>query len=112
MLPVGTTFSFTLNEPATVRMAFVGRRAGRVVKGTGKCVAENRGNAHGRSCSLGTKTDGTLTFTGRSARNRVSFEGRISSSNRLKHGRYTLVVTATTAGKTSRPERIGFTIAG
>jgi hypothetical protein len=85
--PVGTAFSFTLNEPAEVRLAFVQTMVGRVV------------------------TRGKLKVPGHTGANRVFFDGRISASKELEPGRYTLVITATSAaGQRSRPRSISFTI--
>ena len=85
--PTGTTFSFSLNEPATVTFSFtqrVGRR---------------------------TAAAGTLTFAGHSGTNRVAFQGRISAAKKLKPGRYTLAITATnSAGLRSAPKSLSFTI--
>jgi FG-GAP repeat protein len=84
--PTGTTFSFSLNEQATVTFSFTQRVSGTV-------------------------TAGRLTFTGRSGTNRVAFQGRISPVKKLKPGRYTLVMTATnSAGVRSAPTSLSFTI--
>jgi hypothetical protein len=83
--PTGTTFSFALNEPATVTFSFAQRASGR--------------------------TAGRLTFTGHSGSNRVAFQGRISPKKKLEPGRYTLAITATnSAGARSAPESLSFTI--
>jgi hypothetical protein len=85
--PVGTTFSFMLNEPARVSFAFMRRQGGRTVN------------------------QGTRSFAGHTGLNRVSFGGRISSSRKLKPGRFTLVITATNrSAQRSRPRSISFTI--
>ncbi len=85
--PTGTTFSFSLNEQATVTFSFTQRLRGRTV------------------------TAGGLTFTGHSGTNRVKFQGRVSSTKKLKPGRYTLVITATdSAGVHSAPRSLSFTI--
>ena len=85
--PTGTTFSFSLNEQATVTFNFTQRAGGR------------------------TTTVGTLTFTGHSGTNRVAFQGRISPRKKLKPGRYTLVITATdSAGARSAPKSLSFSI--
>jgi hypothetical protein len=83
--PTGTTFSFSLNEQATVTFGFTQSVGGRKV--------------------------GTLTFTGHSGTNKVAFQGRISPKEKLKPGRYTLVITATnSAGMRSAPKSLSFTI--
>ncbi len=107
-LPVGTTFSFTLNEQASAAFSFTQTVTGRNVGH--ECVAKTRTNAKHKVCKR-TVTAGTLSFTGHSATNRVVFQGHISRSEKLKPGRYTLVITATnTAGKKSTPQKLGFTI--
>jgi hypothetical protein len=71
--------------------------------------------AYSAACKR-TVTAGTLSFTGHSGMNRVVFQGRISRANKLKPGRYTLVITATntagqtSAGQTSAPQKLSFTI--
>jgi len=84
--PTGTTFWFSLNEPATVTFSFTERVSGTV-------------------------TAGTLTFKGHSGTNKVAFQGRISPVKKLKPGRYTVVITATNAaGVRSAPKSLSFTI--
>jgi ELWxxDGT repeat protein len=106
--PVGTTFSFRVNEQATVAFAFtrrvVGRRAGR------RCVAKTRSNAHRKPCKR-TVTAGTLSFAARAGARKVTFQGRLSRGKRLPLGRYTLLITATNAEKVrSAPVGLTFTI--
>lgn len=105
--PVGTTFSFALNEQASVSFAFTQQVGARKVNG--KCVAQTRKNRRKRACRR-TVTPGTLSFTGHAGTNRVFFQGRASRS-KLKPGSYTLVITATNAaGQHSSPKRLSFTI--
>jgi hypothetical protein len=86
--PTGTTFSFSLNEQAAVTFSFT-QIPGR----------------HRRGKSW------TLSFTGHSATNTVAFAGRISRSDKLKPGRYELVIIATnSAGVRSAPKSLSFTI--
>jgi hypothetical protein len=106
--PIGTTFSFALNERASVSFAFTQRVAGRTVNG--KCVAQSKKRRHKSACKP-TVTAGTLSFIGHAGTNKVSFQGRISSAKRLAPGRYTLVVTATNAaGQRSNTNLLRFTI--
>ncbi len=106
--PVGTTFSFTLNEQASVSFSFTRRVAGRKVGA--KCVAQSPRNAKRKACRR-TVTAGTLSFTGHSATNRVVFQGRVSRSKKLTPGRYTLIITASnSAGARSAPVSLSFTI--
>jgi hypothetical protein len=105
--PIGTTFSFTLNEQASVTFAFTQQATGRKVKG--KCVAQTRANRRKRVCQRSVAA-GTLSFPGHTGSNRLTFQGRIARSQTLRPGAYTLVVTATDAGGRSQPARLTFTI--
>jgi hypothetical protein len=107
-VPVGTIFSFTLNEQATVTFAFTYQTPGREL--AHKCAAQTRHNRRNRACKR-TLTAGTLSFTGHPGTNRVAFQGRISRTNKLKPGRYTLTITATnSAGQRSNPQTLTFKI--
>ena len=106
--PVGTTFRFTLNEPARVLIAFSQRVGGRRV--SKKCVAPTRRNKHRPPCRR-TVMRGVLVLGGHAGADRVSFQGRISRTKRLKPGRYTAVITAINrAGQRSAPRTLTFTI--
>jgi hypothetical protein len=108
--PVGTIFSFSLNEQASVSFRFTRRVPGRKAGHT--CVARTRRNRHGKSCKR-TVTAGALSFAGHSGTNNVSFQGRISRSKRLKPGRYRLIIIATNAaGARSKPVSLSFMIVG
>ncbi len=106
--PVGTTFSFTLNERASVSFTFTQRVGGRTVNG--KCVAQTKKNGHRHACKR-TVTRGTMTFTGHPGTNKVTFQGRISRSKKLSPGTYMLIIGATNAaGQRSIPSSLGFVI--
>ena len=106
-LPVGTTFSFRLDHPARVKLAFRYLVSGRRVSGT--CVARRPRNAHRPYCTriLGV---GVLSVLAHAGMNRLHFDGRISARSKLKAGSYGVFVTATNpAGKTSPPHSLRFT---
>ncbi len=106
--PVGTTFSFSLNEQAAISFSFTQRLAGHKVRG--KCVAQTKRNRHKPDCKRSV-TQATVSFTGHSGTNKVVFQGRVSRSKKLKPGRYTLVISATnSAGARSAPKSLSFTI--
>jgi hypothetical protein len=105
--PLGTTFTFTLNEQATVTFMFAQQLTGRSVKG--RCAAPNRNNRRKRACKR-TAIRGVLTLTGRIGRNAVSFQGRLSRSQELPPGRYVLRVMAASASGQSPAKRLLFTI--
>jgi hypothetical protein len=107
-LPVGTTFSFTLNEPATVTLRFTQKASGHMVQR--KCVAPSAKNGHKPRCTRAIAA-GSFTLAGHLGTNRVRFAGRVSHTNKLKPGRYTLQITATnTQGEHSAPQSLTFTI--
>jgi hypothetical protein len=106
--PIGTTFSFTLNEAASVSLVFSRQLPGRRVKG--RCVAQKRSNRHARACKR-TVTQATLALSGRAGTDKLAFQGRISAKRKLPLGRYTLTATATSfAGLRSAPRSLSFTI--
>ena len=105
---VGTTFSFEINETATVKFVFTQRRAGRTVDH--RCVARTRRNAHNPRC-IRPVIGGALAFTAHPGVNKVRFDGRLPRHHKLRPGAHTLVIVATdTAGQRSAPARLTFTI--
>ena len=107
-LPVGTRFSFTLNEPAAISFAFTQTASGRTVNH--RCLAPTRRNIRRPRCTR-TVVGGTLAFAGHSGANAVRFDGRVSRRRRLQPGRWTLLITATAPpGLRSTPRRLSFTI--
>lgn len=106
--PVGTTFSFTLGEQATVSLTFTQKVNGRKVKG--KCVAQSKANKRSHRCTR-TVNAGTLSLSGHPGADAVTFQGSISASQKLKPGAYTLTIIATNAtGLHSAPAKLTFTI--
>jgi streptogramin lyase len=106
--PVGTKFTFVLNEPATVTLSFTqalpGRRVGRT------CVAKNRRKRH-RAC-VRTVTVGVVALAGHPGLNTVVFDGRLSARSSLRPGRYTMLIGATNAGGVAAaPAVLRFTVA-
>ncbi len=104
---VGTAFSFSLNEPASVGFSFTehirGRQVGR------KCLAKNRLNAGRKECERAVRA-GTLSFAGHSGRDKVLFQGVLSRRTKLGSGTYTLSIRAANSAGTSAPVSLGFTI--
>jgi len=105
--PVGTTFSFALNVPAAISFNFTQHVSGRKVRG--KCRAQTKKNRRRPGCKR-TVTAGTLSFIGHSGTNKVAFQGRISRSNKLKPGHYTLLISAANSAGHSSPQQLTFTI--
>jgi hypothetical protein len=106
-LPLGTTFSFSLNEPAEVTFTFTAPAGGRKAGKT--CVAQTKKNKKKHRCTR-TVTAGTLTFSAHAGTNKVRFEGLISKHKKLGPGSYTLLVTATASGKHSPTSTLHFKI--
>ena len=106
-LPVGTTFSFTLDSAAQVEFKFVravpGRRAGK------RCVAPTRKNRHKRRCTR-RSVAGTLAFSAHAGADKVRFQGVLAKGKRLPAGSYTLLVTASASGKRSHTATLTFAI--
>jgi hypothetical protein len=98
--PIGTTFSFTLDQDAGVTLTFSQRR----------CVAPINAKRRRPMCTR-TVARGSMSFAGHAGANRISFQGRISRTRKLRPGVYALTIVATnTAGQRSRPEALWFTI--
>ena len=107
-IPIGTTFRYGLDRAASIHFAFeqarLGRSAGR------RCVAPTRHNQGKRGCTR-MVVAGSLGFGAHPGLERVHFEGRLPHGNRLRPGRYTLVVTARAApGGVSAPKTLKFRI--
>jgi hypothetical protein len=89
--PVGTRYAFTLNESATVRLAFTMRATGRRVKH--RCVAvSSRARIRTPRCTRWVFA-GTLTVAGKTGANQVTFRGRVGRRT-LAPGRYRVTFTA------------------
>jgi alpha-tubulin suppressor-like RCC1 family protein len=111
--PTGTTFSFSLNEQATVSFSFTEIHG--ALQGGHSCVAtihkdaRRKKNVRRESCSA--VTAATLSFSGHSGPNSVLFAGRISRTSELQPGRYKLVIIAANfTGQRSTPVSLSFTI--
>jgi hypothetical protein len=104
--PVGTTFRFALDQPASVSIeiaqALPGRKSGR------RCVKTTKRNARKRRCTRLVRR-GTLKRGGKLGANSVPFSGRIGR-RALKPGAYRVTFTATAAGLTSKPVVLRFRV--
>jgi hypothetical protein len=102
----GTTFSFALNEPATVELVFVKHVHGYEINR--ECVIETRGR-HGRPC-IRTISKGSLSAAGKAGENAVSFDGHTTRSHKLGSGDYTLEIKAINQAGQSETHKLNFTI--
>jgi hypothetical protein len=108
--PVGTTFGFALNVPATVRGVFTRLLPGRAVGG--KCIATTRRNRRARVCTR-LLAVGLITHAAHAGANTVRFDGTLTARTRLPLGRYKATFTAARPGaKASAPLSVTFTIVG
>jgi Ice-binding-like/Bacterial Ig-like domain len=106
--PIGTIFSFMLNEQDTVTLTFTHTTRGRSVHG--RCINQTAKNKHNPPCSR-TTVAGRLKLTGHPHANRVHFYGGLSHTNALKPGRYTLTITTTNAaGRHATSRSLSFRI--
>jgi streptogramin lyase len=93
--PVGTTISFTLDQPARVKFTFQG------------CAPKSKRH---RKCRRLVAL-AALSFNGHAGANKVRFQGRISRRKRLKPRAYVLAIyAANSAGQISKAARLRFTI--
>jgi DNA-binding beta-propeller fold protein YncE len=108
-VPVGTRFSFDLNQSARVTFAFIQSLPGRSV--SKRCVAPTKKNEHAHHC-LRSVIAGTLKLSAARGLSTVRFDGLFSKYKRLSPGDYTLVVSATApSGQHATTTALHFTIA-
>ncbi len=106
--PIGTTFSFSLNESAATTFTFTPSVAGR--RAHGRCVARSQSNAHRSKCKR-TVVVGSFGTAGKAGLNKVRFQGRLSSAKTLKPGTYAVSITARDAnGLKTVSQSLTFTI--
>jgi hypothetical protein len=104
--PVGTTLSFAVNEPATVKLTFTYANPRRRVHG--RCVAKSRHNRRAPRCA---RQAGPLSFAVQSGTHRVRFDGVVSRKTKLGPGRYTVTIVAiNSVRQSSKPSSLKFTI--
>lgn len=101
--PRGTTFSFALDQSATVRVKIQRRSGGRRVHGV--CKPRRR---TGPRCARYT-TRATLTRSAHAGTNKLPFSGRIRRRP-LRPGRYRAVFIATDAASSSKPQTLAFRV--
>jgi hypothetical protein len=107
---VGTSFSFTVNEPVQVTLTFTQSLSGRHV--AGRCRALSDRDRRDEPCRR-TLTRGTLTISANAGTRHLRLQGRIAGRE-LPLGRYTvaLVATNTSTHQRSTTRTLHFTIVG
>jgi hypothetical protein len=108
--PIGTVFSFSLDQASNVVLSFGRQVSGRKVRGT--CVAASTKNVGRPSCQR-ILPQRTLPVAGHVGSNEVAFQGRISAAKKLNPGTYAVTIVATNSfGEASTPQALKFRIAG
>jgi Divergent InlB B-repeat domain len=102
----GTVFSFSLDQPATIKITLQARAHGRRVGG--KCKPATPARRRKPRCTV-TITIATLTRTAHSGPNRVALTGRIDG-HAFDPGHYEAVITAADSAGQSPAETLRFTI--
>ena len=107
-VPVGTTFSFHIDQQAHIRLTFGKQTNGRDVRS--RCVAQTTNNEHESHC-MRTVVAGTLRLSVHPGAHKLHFAGHVSRTRKLKPGRYALTIVATNStGHHSKPRTLNFTI--
>jgi hypothetical protein len=103
----GTTFAYTLSEPARVLFRVEKKTAGR--RSGGKCVKRSRRVRRGRACTLWVPK-GAFAQDGAAGANTKPFSGKLGK-RRLTPGSYRATLTATdAAGNASKARRLAFRV--
>ena len=103
----GTTFVYTVTEPARVVFTIHAKQKGRRVGG--KCRKPTKRNVGRRKCTRFVRT-GAFAHNGASGTNRKKFSGRIGRK-RLRPGRYRAsLVARDAAGNASKVKRLNFRV--
>jgi hypothetical protein len=107
-LPLGTTFSFSLDQAARVKLSFTRLASGRVA--SGRCVSPPLAGPRAQRCTRSLSA-GTLSVPADRGANALAFTGK-TSAGRLPAGTYTVVLRATgLSGRASPAVALLFTIA-
>jgi FG-GAP repeat len=105
--PLGTTFSFTLNVAASVKLTFTHAVAGRKVKR--RCVAQSKSNRRRPACTRTVTLATKPALAGHAGPDKISFQG-VLDGKKLAPGTYTVALVATGAGLSSATKSLTFTI--
>jgi hypothetical protein len=104
-VPVGTTFRFTLDRAANVRIGFARQTRG-LRDRAGDCVRRSRRLASGRRCRLFVPV-GTLVRSATQGSSSVPFSGRLGR-RALAPGAYRAGLTAAIGGRSTKPKVLAF----
>ena len=104
--PIGTTFTYTLNQPAQVTFAFATTTTGHLI--AGKCVPATTQNRGKPPCQR--TVTATLRHQAHSGPNALHFDGRLTPTRWLPPATYTVKITATANSHRSYVRILQFTI--
>ncbi len=106
-LPVGTIFSFSLDQSATVTLRFTRASSGR--RKSGRCVVASSAPSGSPRCALSVGA-GNFSIDAQRGSNAIGFNGR-TSTGALGAGSYTVTLTAVgLSGRPSAPKSLHFTV--
>lgn len=105
--PIGTTFSFRLNQKAKTTLTITTRKPGRRVKH--HCAPKTHENRHARHCTR-TVTAGRLHHTGHRGRNTIHFAGKLPHHHTLRPGTYHARLTARAHQHKATSRRLTFKV--
>jgi hypothetical protein len=105
LAPVGTTFSFRLDETAKATLTFALKSPGRRV---GKsCKAPTRSRRKKPKCTR-YLNKGSISKTVKAGKTRVRFQGRITSKKKLGLGTYRLTLSAVDLAGNRSKSKVGY----
>jgi hypothetical protein len=108
-LPLGTRFSFTLDQPATLTFSFMHVVTGRLAGG--RCAAATAATAGAKPCALH-RAAGTLTISAQAGGGRLRFAGS-TPHGALAPGSYSVAVSAVgVAHRRSTVRTLRFVVSG
>jgi hypothetical protein len=107
--PQGTSFHFTLSEPAAVKIAF--ERAATGLRSGHSCLAPSARlrRKHAKHCPRTVQVGGLIRSHEAQGPDSIAFSGRLGTKP-LSPGTYRAIITATAAGVISAPLTLAFTV--
>ncbi len=104
--PLGTAFTFRLNEAARITLTFTKSVGGHKLKAV--CKPPRKHDKHNCTRKV---TVGTVALAGHAGKDTVAFRGRFSGGHKLPPGTYTVTIVGSAPGATSsKPRSLHFTV--
>jgi dipeptidyl aminopeptidase/acylaminoacyl peptidase len=105
LAPVGTTFSFRLDEAAKVTLTFALKTTGRTVNKV--CKALKRSNRNKPKCTR-YLNKGSISKSVKAGKTKVRFQGRITSKKKLGLGTYRLTLDVVDLSGNKSKSKVGY----